>query len=166
MRCEVKIGDRVRTVEVRRKGGIYSVRVDGKEYRVDAHRPDRSFYSFLVGPDSYDLGVYSEGNRYTVEVEGRRYRFDFLEPGFGKSAGKSAGGAVSGPQEVLAVMAGRVVTVLVREGDKVKAGQGLIILEAMKMENEVQAPKAGTVSVIHVSKGQSLERGAPIATVE
>ena len=63
-------------------------------------------------------------------------------------------------------MSGRVVTVLVQKGDKVKAGQGLIILEAMKMENEVQAPKAGTVSALHVKKGQSLEHGAPIATVE
>ena len=62
-------------------------------------------------------------------------------------------------------MPGRVISVLVKEGQKVKAGEGLVILEAMKMENEMQSPKSGTISRVHVTPGQIVESGETIITV-
>jgi biotin carboxyl carrier protein len=166
MKWEVQIGDRTRQVELRRDGGNYAVNVDGRSYRVDAARPERTFSNLLVGDESFDLGISARGSSYTVEVLGRHYSFDLFDPSTHWMGAGASGAAAHGPQDVAAVMPGRVVTILVAPGDSVEAGQGLVVLEAMKMENEVQSPKDGTVTAIHVAPGQTVENGERIATVE
>ncbi len=166
MRWEVRIGGRKRAVELRREGGAYSVNVDGSNYRIDAVRTAAAFSSLLVGSTSYDLGVWAKGNRYTVDVDGKRFCFDLLDQSIGWTGSGSPGASAAGPQQVVALMPGRVVSVLVKEGQKVKAGEGLVILEAMKMENEMQSPKDGTVSRVQVTPGQIVESGEPIITVQ
>lgn len=166
MRWEVRIGERTREVELRREGAAYAVSVDGRRYRIDAARPDRSFSNLLVGSESYDLGISARGSDYTVEFRGRRYQFQLFDPSTQWMGAGVSGAAAHGPQDIAAVMPGRVVRVLVAPGDAVESGQGLVVLEAMKMENEVQSPKDGTVTAIHVAPGQTVETGARIATVE
>jgi biotin carboxyl carrier protein len=78
-----------------------------------------------------------------------------------------AGGKFSleGPQRVDAPMPGKIVRVLVKEGDAVEEGQGLVVVEAMKMENELKSPKAGVVRELHAQEGQPVEAGAKLAVV-
>jgi biotin carboxyl carrier protein len=76
-----------------------------------------------------------------------------------KGSGSAGGGVVKSP------MPGRVVKVLVAKGDKVQAGQGLLVLEAMKMENEVKAKAAGTVTEVHVTTGSAVEGNAKLVTL-
>jgi biotin carboxyl carrier protein len=166
MRWEVQVGERTRVVELKSHGRAYAVSVDGRPYRVDATRPVGSFSSLLVGSESYDVGITTRGSSYTVDVYGRRYRFDLFDPTTRWSGAGLGARTAHGPQDVAAVMPGRVVTVLVKKGDAVEAGQGLVVLEAMKMENEVQSPKGGTVTAIHVAPGQTVETGERVATVE
>jgi acetyl/propionyl-CoA carboxylase alpha subunit len=142
------------------------VSVDGRPYRIDAARPDRAFSNLLVGDESFDLGISARGSQYTVEVLGRRYHFDLFDPSIRWKGDGTPEATAHGPQDIAAVMPGRVVTVLVAPGDSVEAGQGLVVLEAMKMENEVQSPKDGAVTAIHVAPGQTVEAGERIATVE
>jgi biotin carboxyl carrier protein len=166
MKWDVQIGDRTRQVELRRDGKGYAVAIDGRRYRIDAARPGPYVSSLLVGSDSYDLGVTARGERYTVDVRGRRFHFDLFDPSTRWAGSGSPGAGADGPREINAVMPGRVVAVLVKEGDEVEAGQGLAILEAMKMENEVESPRAGEVTAVHVKPGQVVEAGEKIATVE
>ena len=165
MRWEVRIGDRTRAVELRREGRSYAVKVDGSSYRIDAVRTAAAFSSLLVDSASFDLGVSAKGNRYTVDVDGKRFCFDLLDQSIRWIGSGSPGASVAGPRQVVAIMPGRVVSVLVKEGQKVKAGEGLVILEAMKMDNEMQSPKGGTVTRVHVAPGQIVEAGEPIITV-
>jgi len=81
---------------------------------------------------------------------------------------RAAGGrfAVEGPQTIVAPMPGKVVKVLVKVGDEVKEGQGLVVVEAMKMENELASPKDGVVKEIHAKENASVESGAKLLVVE
>jgi biotin carboxyl carrier protein len=83
-----------------------------------------------------------------------------------KLAGVAARPQASGPLAVKSPMPGKVVKVLVRAGDDVKAGQGIVVVEAMKMENELKAPRDGKVRDVAVQEGQAVEAGQPLATLE
>ncbi|HXF96382.1 MAG TPA: biotin/lipoyl-containing protein [Gemmatimonadales bacterium] len=103
--------------------------------------------------------VVAAGERFTVEVEDERSRR--LQPLAGAGRRAPAGGVV-----VVAPMPGLVVRVEVSEGQRVEAGAGLVVMEAMKMENELRASRAGTVARVHVVAGQAVERGEPLVTLE
>ncbi len=100
-----------------------------------------------------------------VHVNGRQVALTISESGRARVRGGAAAHG-HGPQRLLAPMPGKVVKVLVRPGDAVEAGQGLIVVEAMKMENELRAAKAGRVASVAVTEGQSVDAGAVLAVVE
>ncbi|HZS38549.1 MAG TPA: biotin/lipoyl-containing protein, partial [Polyangia bacterium] len=83
-----------------------------------------------------------------------------------KLAGVAARPQASGPLSVKSPMPGKVVKVLVRAGDDVKAGQGIVVVEAMKMENELKAPRDGKIKEVQVQEGQAVEAGQTLATLE
>jgi biotin carboxyl carrier protein len=151
-------------VEVRPTEGGYQVNVDGEERTVDTARVNESIYSLIIDGLSYDVSV-RRVDREVVAVKhgGFRREVRVLDPA-SAAARKSAG--FSGPAEIKAVMPGRVVSVLVEPGQEVRAGQGLMLLEAMKMENEVTASRDGVVQSLKVSPGQSVEAGSILAVVE
>jgi biotin carboxyl carrier protein len=173
---EVAINDRVRTVSVVRKGALLHVELDGRTHIVDARRIDDSIVSMLVQlegaaspsrsvdasfankPTAGDFDVHLDGRTIPVQI---RPAGAFGRP---KKAGHGAQGA--GPQRVVAPMPGKVVRVLVKPGDEVKARQGLVVVEAMKMENELRAARDGRVRDVAVKEGQSVDAGAVLLTVE
>jgi pyruvate carboxylase subunit B len=101
--------------------------------------------------------VARDGRDYRVTVEGRT----FLIPtaGGGKRGRSSVGGASDPPGQVTAPLAGVVVEVRVAAGDAVEASQTLLVIEAMKMQNEIQVPTAGTITTIHCTAGERVEKG-------
>jgi len=109
----------------------------------------------LEGPGRWALGM--AGERIEVTVEDER---DRAKPPQGRTAGAvAAGGTVRAP------MPGLVLRVEVAEGQTVDAGAGLVVVEAMKMENELRAGRAAVVQKIHVAVGQAVEKGAPLVTL-
>lgn len=127
-------------------------------------RPRQSFEATVQELPNGELMVWVNGLPVKVflgspEVRAGQRRFPRI---------RDAGGAgsVDGPQRVTAPMAGKVVRVLVKAGDAVQARQGLVVVEAMKMENELRSPKAGTVAEIRVAAGASVEAGAVLVVVE
>ena len=172
---DVAIGERVRTVAVVRKGALLHVDVDGRTHVVDARRVDEAVLSMLVqGADngtparSIDAALASQAaaGDFDVYLEGRTIPLQIRPAGaFGRQ--KQHGGPHgSGPQRVLAPMPGKVVRVLVKAGDEVKARQGLVVVEAMKMENELRAVRDGKVRDISVAEGQSVDAGSVLLVVE
>ena len=122
-----------------RNGGARSLLLDGASYRIAAHR---------VGPETWDL--HSRGRRLRADVVDERTR------AIREMTGAGAGAA--GPRPVVAPMPGMVVKVEVEEGDVVEAGQGVVIVEAMKMENELKADARATVLKIRVEEGQAVDK--------
>ena len=182
---EVAIGDKLRTVGVVRKGGLLHVDLDGRTYIVDARRISDSVVSMLVqngdGPApsrSIDAAFASQPARrspgeggaagdFDVHLDGRTIPVQIRPAGaFGRQNKAGAGLAATGPQRLVAPMPGKVVRVLVKPGDDVKARQGLVVVEAMKMENELRAARDGRVRDIAVAEGQSVDAGAVLLVVE
>jgi len=116
-------------------------------------------YSVLVGGASYEVRV-SGGEAF---IDGHRYNIETEDPRQWKRSGSGAG--VHGPAAIVAPMPGKIVRVLVAEGDEVEAGQGIVVVEAMKMQNELKAPRAGRVTSLRVKTGDSVNAGAVLATV-
>jgi biotin carboxyl carrier protein len=158
------VGDSEHDVEVEPIEGGYAVTIDDETFEVDTSKLEASFYSLICEGRSYDVSVTEEpGEVFAVRHGGFNRTVRLIDP-VAAVAGAHLGD--SGVAEIKSVMPGRVVKVLVQEGDEVAEGQGIIVLEAMKMENEVTAPRAGAVKGLHVQEGQALETGSPIAVIE
>ena len=169
MQYEIEVGGRTRQVTVARIGGTLAVTLDGRTWQVDAARIDPQTLSLVVDTvwrKSYDvvattdaatahLTVYVDDMPVAVAMNGRRHK-----------GRKDGGAAVSGPQRVVAPMPGKVVRVLVHAGDAVRARQPLVVVEAMKMENELRAGRDGIVADIHAQEGASVEAGALLVVIQ
>jgi len=166
---EIEAGGRLRQVTVAHEGDGFAVTVDGRPYHVDAARIDaqslsllvdsmsRPSYDVTVTPDAAgELGVYVGAVPVAVTLNGRR--------GWARRDDRAASGA--GPQRVTAPMPGKVVRVLVGAGDLVAARQPLVVVEAMKMENELRAGRDGTVAEIHAREGVSVDAGALLVVIQ
>jgi biotin carboxyl carrier protein len=163
MKISAQVGDRVFEVEVERTEGSYQVTIDGETREVDAQKLEGDFYSILTEGRSYEVSVEPEGDGYHVRHGAAKQWVSFSDPS--RRARKSRSVA-KGPLAIVSDMPGRVVRLLVAEGDTVEEGQGVIVVEAMKMENEITTPKAGKVSTVAVEAGQNVERGAELLVVE
>jgi len=161
-----RVGEREAQVEIERAGRGFAVRIDDRHYVVDAAHVSGGL-SLLVDGQQHESWVGSPGpGRYSVHLRGRRVDLEMLDPleHLARQAGVT--GAERGSLAVSAYMPGRVVALLVEEGDEVESGQGVLVLEAMKMENEIQAESAGVVRKIHVETGQAVEAGNALFDVE
>ena len=113
---------------------------------------------------SYDVAIENRGRgERIVHVDGREIAVSFAN---GRDQSRAHHDAGAGPVRIASPMAGRVVKVLVAVGDAVAARQGLVIVEAMKMENELRAPRAGTVREVHAREGGSVDTGAMLVVIE
>lgn len=162
-----KLGDQTYTVEIEETGkSVYRVSVDGNEFLVDGKKTGRTNYSLIVDDRSFEIEVDNTDDEYRVLVDGRSYRIDLVDERRLRVGGAQAGLELQGRQNVTVPMPGKVIAVLVSEGDTVEKGQGLVIVEAMKMENEVRSPIAGEVKAIKVKAGETVEGGAVLVVVE
>jgi biotin carboxyl carrier protein len=148
-------------VEVRGGDGRYTVVLDGTPIRVDA-AAGHPFASLLVDGESHEVGVERRPEGYVVHFPGDAVSVSLREAARGASP---AARRSDGPARVTAPMPGRVVRVLEAPGADVAAGQGLVVIEAMKMENELKSPRAGRVREVAVREGQAVEAGALLAVV-
>jgi biotin carboxyl carrier protein len=173
---EIAVGDRVRTVSVVRKGTLLQVTLDGQTRLVDARRVSDSALSMLIqnGHDSQavrsvdaSFAIRHDAGDLDVHLLGRAIAVEIRYGGaFGRQRKEGPGGHGGGPQRVTAPMPGKIVRVLVKAGDQVAPKQGLVVVEAMKMENELRAARGGRVREVLAAEGQSVEAGAVLLIVE
>ena len=145
--------------------GIYEITLDGRTVHVDAVRSGTTIYSVIEDGQQFEAMVDEKGaHGFDVLVAGRIFHLEAIDERT-KLLAQSAAPVPTGPQTVAAEVPGKVVKVSVAVGDPVLAGQGVVVLEAMKMENEILSPIAGTLQEIAVSEGQTVEAGAVLFTV-
>ena len=162
-----RLGEKTYTVEIEETGkSLYRVAVDGSEFLVDGKKTGVTNYSLIVDNRSFEVDVDIMEDEYRVLVDGRSYHINLLDERRMRVGGLQSGIQLQGRQNVSVPMPGKVIAVLVSEGDKVERGQGLVIVEAMKMENEVRCPIDGEVKEVRVKTGDALEAGAVLAVVE
>ncbi len=144
--------------------------VNGRAYEVNSDdgagivevRP--GVYSILDGTRSLEARVVADGSGYTVHLNGLRYEVEVFDPRDRKSTSASSGG--HGPQRVAAPMPGKVIRTLVEVGAEVSAGEGLVVVEAMKMQNEMKSPKSGRVVELRVRAGATVSAGEVLVVVD
>ena len=170
MKLSAEAGGCVRIIEIRHGRKGYEVTVDGRPVAIDVAAAGQRYWSLLVGGTSYELSFGEESGGITmVHVNGHAIPVVVSGGGhFGTAARRARAipAGADGPQPLTAPMPGRVVKWLVRAGDRVEVRQGLVVIEAMKMENELRSPKTGTVTETRVPEGTSVEAGATLAVVE
>ena len=162
----LEIAGRSRAVQVVEADAQMVVTLDDTDHPVDAVQVEPGRWSLLVGAArvSRDIRVRRDHDgAWTVFVEGRRVPVAIREPGRRRAPGDES--PASGPARITAPMPGKVVRLLVSLGDRVEPGHGVAIVEAMKMENELKAPRAGTVLQVFVREGASVEASAPLMVI-
>jgi biotin carboxyl carrier protein len=139
-------------------GGRFQVRFVGEGLEVEARLAPDGIYAVVVDGVSHCVDVAEDGEDVVAAVGGETYRFQVETPG-GRGSRASPRGGRAGTQRVLAPMPGKVVAVHVRVGDRVEPGSPLVVLEAMKMENEFRATATGVVAAVRVAPGQAVNGG-------
>jgi len=172
MTFDIEINGRTRRVTLEPERGAaaapgrYTVRIDDQPVQVDV-RATHLGWSILYPDSGRSVEVaLTEGRQGAWVAELPRVAVAAQVDG--RRAGRGAGGAAAaqGDQRILAPMPGRIVKVLVTPGDEVAARQGLVVIEAMKMENELTSPRAGRVREVAVAEGASVEAGRLLVIVE
>ena len=188
MTFHITAGGRTRTVHITRSGDRFLVSIDGRQHEADV-KVINGLWSMLIGAptgpaeagphDQSDLGAgfirsarsyevafvpAAEGGM-TVRIDGVpvEVSIDQMRRTASTTAAHPSDG---GPQRVTAPMPGKIVKLLVKPGDKVQPRQGVVVVEAMKMENELRARAAGTVSEVRVAEGASVDAGAILVILE
>ena len=147
-------------VSIERVGAAFVVSIDGRSYVVDRAALDDRLRSLVIDGRQFEVSAHSQGDgRYRIWALGRETEVEVRDPLRHLAMGSGAAAQSDGKRAVHAYMPGRVVTVLVAQGGPVEVGQGVVVLEAMKMENEIRAEVAGVVTKLHVKPGQSVEGG-------
>jgi len=137
---------------------------DGPERLADVRTPEPGVYSILLDGRSYDAWVEEMPGGLVVVIDGYRFEVAVRDPR--RWSRKSAGAAGEGPQALAAPMPGKVVRVLVKAGDAVEAGQGLVVVEAMKMQNELRAGRAARVLSVAAGEGATVAAGEVLVMLE
>jgi biotin carboxyl carrier protein len=148
------------------ESGGFIIRQGDQEHRIDALTLEHGAVSLLVDNESYSVEIDEVGDEVLVSVRGQMSKIDVVDERKLALRQVAVGFSTDGAQTVSAPMPGKVVKLLVKVGDAVEAGQGLIVVEAMKMENELKSPKAGKVIELFAAEGATVENNAKLVVVE
>lgn len=166
MTYDVVVDGKTQQVELRHGDKTWLCKVDGQEIEVDAALTARDVLSVLVGAKAYEIKRERslQGELHMV-IGSARYAVDVQDPRSLRTR-RAVGGAETGPQKLKAPMPGKIVRILVNENDEVKAGQSIVVMEAMKMQNEMKSPKDGRVQKILTAEGSIVNAGDTLAIIE
>ena len=166
MKYEVVMVGKTRVVELSRADDAWKISLDGKEVEASVMELAPNTFSVLLNGKSHQIRIAPRANgSLTLHTALAEYRAEVSDPRVWR--GRRHGALeVEGRQQITAPMPGKVVRVLVSEGDAVAAGQGLLVVEAMKMQNEIHSPKGGRVEKLFARENQAVNAGDVLAWVE
>jgi len=152
-------------VEISQREGALTITVDGKEVRPDVANPEPDVLSIVLGGKSYEIKRQSTPAGTRIVIGDAVFDVEVSDPRSFRQR-KRRGGSEEGPQKITSPMPGKVVRVLAPGGTEVEAGQGVIVIEAMKMQNELKSPKKGKVQKIVAKEGAAVNAGDVLAIIE
>lgn len=156
-----KIQDQIYKITLEKEEGQLQAEIDGNTVPVDFVKLENNLYSLLVNGKSMTVGVVRKGRKIQVFIDGDLYELEAVS----EREQRKTSHIVSGVQEIKSPMPSRVVKILKGEGDEVAADEGVIVVEAMKMESELKSPIAGTIKNIMVKEGDAVESGTVLLVV-
>jgi biotin carboxyl carrier protein len=171
MKLKAQLSGKENEVSLRLNDGTVEVAVDDRGYELQVREIAPGEYLLISGSKIYKCRVterrdpLSAGESFSVVLRGRNYEVALVDPKRLRSA-QSQGAHHTGAAQIVSPMPGKIVRVLVKPGDQVEAGAGVVIVEAMKMQNEMKAPKAGTVVSIEAAEGATVSAGDVLAVIE
>ena len=167
MKLRIELDGKDYTLDLQQSGPRFEYRLDGvinTSGAADVLEIAPGLFSVLLGSHSFTVQIASKGEELELWVDNRRHTASIVDvrdrPGKGKK------GSSAGRMEIRAQMPGKVIKLLAAPGEKVEAGTGVIVVEAMKMQNEMKSPKDGTVSKILVSEGATVGAGETLLVIE
>jgi biotin carboxyl carrier protein len=165
MKLEIQIAGRSRLVELERLSQGWRAELDGREVAADLIEITPGTYSILLDGRCFEVRIQPlSSGTLRIQSGADEFAAEVIDPRAWR--GRRGGGfEAEGLQKVVAPMPGKVIRVLVKAGEKVGANQGLMVVEAMKMQNEIRSPKKGTVERLLVSEGQTVNAGEVLGIV-
>jgi biotin carboxyl carrier protein len=166
VKFDFRISGKTRTIELQRNSERWQISLDGTALDADAVEIAPNVFSILLNGESFEVRIAptSEG-KLTLQTRHQDFTAEVVDPRAWRDRRHGAVEA-EGRQQIVAPMPGKVVRLLVKAGDKVEAGQGLLVVEAMKMQNEVRSPKTGTVERLLAKEGQPVIAGEVLAWID
>ena len=167
MKLTAEIDGQTYALELQREGTRILAAVDGRHYELEARETEAGALLLIVGGRVYECraDAQQQGGAREVQVGEELYQVTLIDLKRLRSA-SGAGAAAGGRVQIKASMPGKVGRLLVEAGATVEAGDGLVIVEAMKMQNELKSPKSGKVVEIHTQMGATVNAGEVLITVE
>ncbi len=166
MKYEVLPAGKTRVVELSRSNDEWKISLDGTEMNASVAEVAPNTFSVLLNGESHQIRIAPRTNGTLTLYSGfAEYQAEVSDPRLWRGR-KHGALQAEGRQQITAPMPGKVVRVLVSEGDAVEAGQGLLVVEAMKMQNEIRSPKAGKVEKLLAKENQAVNAGDVLAWVE
>jgi biotin carboxyl carrier protein len=157
-------GERIEIELNRRSSSTIEALIDGRKYVADAKTVEPGVYWFNWNNRSVEISVIPNGDGYIVSLNGRNVEVEIVDAR--RALKKAAQQGNTGAIELRAPMPGKIVKVLASEGTEVRANQGIVVMEAMKMQNEIKSPKAGVVKKLGVKEGAPVNAGDLLAVIE
>jgi biotin carboxyl carrier protein len=152
-------------LNVRIEGGRVQAEIDGRVYDLELREPESGSYLFLRDAEVHECRVNKAHEGFEVNLHGHNYAVMIVDPKRLRS-GQDTHGHHHGMAEITAPMPGKVVKVQIERGATVEKGSGIVVVEAMKMQNEMKSPRAGIVVSINVKPGDTVNAGDVLAVVE
>jgi biotin carboxyl carrier protein len=166
VKYEVRIAGKLRAVELARVEDAWKISLDGVELDADVLEVAPNTFSVLLNGESHQIRIAPRPDgALTVHTALTEYQTEVIDPRLWRGR-KHGALEAEGRQQITAPMPGKIVKVLVGQGDAVEAGQGLMVVEAMKMQNEIRSPKSGKVEKLLAKEGQAVNAGDVLAWVE
>ncbi|HEX4424039.1 MAG TPA: biotin/lipoyl-containing protein [Terriglobales bacterium] len=165
MLYDVTIDGKTYRLELSRAEGRWQCRLDGREVEIDAALTGHDTISVLMAGRSYEIKREVAASGTFLWIGSSSYSAEVRDPRSLRARKKKAGDE-SGPRKLVASMPGKVIRVLVSEKAEVEAGQGIVVMEAMKMQNEIKSPKKGIVQKLIAVEGATVNAGDVLAIVE
>jgi biotin carboxyl carrier protein len=164
MKYEAEIDGRTANIELEQHNGHVFATVDDRKYDAEVIRPEEGAYLIFVGDRVYEARVWFEGaTSLRIKLRDRLFAASIIDR---KRKRAATDHSQEGQQHLIAPMPGKIVRVLLAPGDTVAAGQGVVVVEAMKMQNEIKSPKAGRVTEVRVTEGSTVNANQVLAVVE
>jgi len=168
MNLQAQVGETLHNIEIKRDGEKVFAKIDDREYELEASEPEPNVFLLKHNGQVHEFYVGSAGKTGQPQIVSSRTRdveVTLIDP---KRLRGSAGasGAADGVVEIKTMMPGKVVRLLKAKGDTVEKGEAVLVVEAMKMQNDLKAPKAGVVKEIRVEEGATVSAGDILAVIE